>query len=344
MAAQDWTYNRLLAALKKSEFQSLYLLFGDETFLADRAKDEIISAFVPEGFRDFNLNFFDGNDCEIARVRDALETLPMMAPMRLVVLVNAHELKDKEWDVLLPLIDNPPMGVVLVCQATKIDKRKRFWKRFLEDGVALECKRPYDNQIPDWIDFLGDKHRVKFGAEAAAALQQVVGTNLADLDGEIRKISIYCGGQARTDNASGSVVTASVDEVMRVASHVRLESVFDFADAVGRNDRVRALYCLANLLDQGQNEIGILALVARHVRILRSIIDGLKEGLSGAKLAARAGVSPYFVRDYAEQAKVWSPKKVEATLEALFDTDRALKTSSVGSHIWLENFILRACL
>ncbi len=344
MAAQDWTYNRLLATLKKGEFQPLYLLFGEENFLADRAKDEIIAAIVPEGMRDFNLNLFDGNDCDVARVRDALETLPMMAPMRLVVLVNAHELKDKEWDVLQPLIDSPPEGVAFVCSATKIDKRKRFWKRFLEVGVALECKRPYDNQIPDWIGFLADRHRVKFGSEAAAALQQVVGSNLSDLDGEIRKIAIYCGGQASKGSAAGAVVTASVDDVMKVASRVRLESVFDFADAVGRNDRVRALYCLANLLDQGQNEIGILALVARHVRILRAIIDGLKEGLSGAKLAARAGVSPYFIRDYAEQAKVWSPKKIETTLEALFDTDRALKTSSVGSHIWLENFILRVCL
>lgn len=343
MAAEDWTYNRLSATLKKGEFQSLYLLFGDESFLFQRAKDEIVEAILPEaqGLRDFNLNVFDAVDCDVNRVRDALETLPMMAPARVVVLQNAHELKDKEWDILQPMIDAPPMGVSFVVTAVKIDKRKRFWKRFLESGVSLECKRPYDNQIPEWIEFLAKKHRVRFSHDAASALQQVVGSTLSDLDGEIQKLSIYCGG--RKTGASTATIDVSVEDVLKVASPVRIESVFDFAEAVGHGDRVRALYCLANLLDQGQNEVGILALVARHIRILRTFVDGVREGLSGPKLAARAGVSPYFARDYAEQAKVWTPKKIELTLEALVDTDKALKSSTVGSHIWLENLILRVC-
>lgn len=339
MAASEWTYNRLSQTLKKGEFAPLYCLFGEETFLAERACRELVEAIVPEGMRDFNLSVFDANDCDIARVRDAIETLPMMLPNRLIVVQNAHQLKDKEWEVLQPILDKPLQGSILVCLASKIDKRKRHWRKLLEAGVALECKRPYDNQIPEWIDFLSKRHGVKFGEEAAAALQQVVGTNLSDLDGEIRKIAIYCGGQKREK----SVVEASVEEVMKVASRVRLESVFDFSDAVGKNDRARALMCLANLLDQGQNEIGIIALVARHVRILRATGEGLREGLSGQRLAARAGVSPFFIREYAEQAKLWSVSKIDQTLEALYDTDRALKTSSIGSHIWLENFIVRVC-
>ncbi len=352
MAASDWSYNRLTQTLKKGEFASLYCLFGEETFLADRAKEEIVEAIIPEGMRDFNLNIFDGADCDVARVRDALETLPMMSPNRLVVLVNSDKLKDKEWEVLQPLIENPHDGTVLVVTAVKVDKRKKNWKRLLESGVALECKRPYENQVPEWIAFLAKRHSVEFGSDAASALQQLVGSNLSDLDGEIRKIAIYCGGNQHlasgrgTTGAAGAprrVVEATVDDVMKVASRVKIESVFDFADAVGRNDRARALFCLANLLDQGQNEIGIIALVARHVRILRTMIEGLREGLSGARLASKAGVSPYFVRDYSEQARLWTPTKIDQTLEALFDTDRALKTSPVVSHIWLENFIVRVC-
>ncbi len=347
MAASEWTYNRLSQTLKKGEFAPLYCLFGEESFLADRAWHEVVDALVPEGMRDFNLSIFDGADCDVARVRDAIETLPMMSPNRVVVVQNAHQLKDKEWELLQPFIDKPLQGSVLVCVANKIDKRKRHWKKLLEAGVALECKRPYDNQIPEWIDFLSKRHGVKFGEEAAAALQQVVGSNLSDLDGEIRKIAIYCGGQQANGvgpaGRAKKVVEASVDDVMKVASRVKLETVFYFADAVGRNDRARALYCLANLLDQGQNEIGIIALVARHVRILRATMEGLREGLSGQRLAARAGVSPFFVRDYAEQARLWSMSKVDHTLEALYDTDKALKTSPIVSHIWLENFIVRVC-
>ena len=342
MAATEMTYNRLTQVLKKSEFAPLYLFFGEESFLAERAASDVVSAVVPEGFRDFNLSVFDGQDCDINRVRDALETLPMMAPHRLVRLDQADELKDKEWEVLMPVIEQMAAGrlagVVLVVLARKIDKRKKHWKRLLESGVQMECKRPYENQIPEWIDFLGDRHRIGFDEDSRLALQQVVGSHLHDLDGEIRKLAIYMGGRDGRQR-----VNAKVEDVLKVVSRVRHESVFDFTDAVGRGDRARALYCLANLLDQGQNEMGILALVGRHVRILRAILEGTREGLVGQKLAARAGVSPFFLRDYVEQSKLWSGAKLDQALEALLDTDRALKSSPMSSHIWLENFVLRVC-
>jgi DNA polymerase-3 subunit delta len=100
---------------------------------------------------------------------------------------------------------------------------------------------------------------------------------------------------------------------------------------------------LANLLDHGQNEVGVLALISRHVRILKLVADGLREGLSGPKLASRAGVSPYFLKSYVDQARAWSDRKIEHTFQALVDTDRALKSSPVASHIWLENFVVQTC-
>lgn len=296
--------------------------------------------------RDFNLSTFDAMDSAPDLVRDALETLPMMAPNRVVVLKNAQQFSDKQWEILIPFLEKPLQGAVLVCLASKIDKRKRYWKRLLDTGVSLECKRPYENQIPEWIDFLSSRHAVKFDSEAAATLQQIVGSNLSDLDSEIRKLAIYCGGRSpRAGEASNkkAPLLVDTDDVMKVVSHVRIETVFDFADAVGSSDRARALDCLANLLDQGQNEIGIIALVARHVRLLQATSEGVREGLSGQRLAARVGVSPFFVRSYADQARHWSSRKIDQTLEALYDTDKALKTSPIVSHIWLENFILRVC-
>ena len=62
MAASEWTYNRLSQTLKKGEFAPLYCLFGEETFLADRACSELVDAIVPEGMRDFNLSVFDAAD------------------------------------------------------------------------------------------------------------------------------------------------------------------------------------------------------------------------------------------------------------------------------------------
>ena len=156
---------------------------------------------------------------------------------------------------------------------------------------------------------------------------------MTDLNAELLKLSQYLGDRNEV----------TTEDIVKVVSHVKMDSVFELTDAIGSNDRARALVNLANLLDQGQNEVGVLSLIGRHVRILQLVNDGIKEGLSGQRLSARAGVSPFFLKQYVEQSRYWNRGKIERTFRALLDTDRALKSSPVSSGIWLENFIVETC-
>lgn len=333
MAESQWTPQSLNQAIAKRAFEPLYFFFGDESYLIEESLRALVESGLGEGLRDFNLNTFYGQDCDASLVRDAIETLPMMAQARVVVLREAQELTDKEWEILLPLIDSPVESTIFICVANKIDKRKKHIKRFFEKGVVVEFKRPYDNQIPEWILRIAKKHGLDLSNEAGELVFQLVGTNLSDINGEMLKLSQYLGTRK----------TVSADDVLKVVSRVRIDSVFELTDAIGANDRARALVGLANLLDNGQNEVGVLALISRHIRILKAVQDGSREGLTGAKLASRAGVSPYFLKSYADQAKRWNEDKFELTFRALLDTDRALKSSPVSSHIWLENLIVQTC-
>ena len=328
-----WTPQRLHDTVEKGQLYPLYLFHGDETFLIDEALRTIEEVAIGEGMKDFNLNTFYGAEAEPASVRDAVETLPMMSPVRLVILKDAHELNEKDWDMLMPLIEEPVSTTAFILVASKIDKRKKPIKRFLEKGVVVEFKRPYDNQIPDWIRSLSKKHGLRLDADGVDLFHQLVGSNLQDIDAELEKLAQYLGERKQ----------ASPDDILKTVSRVRIDSVFDLTDAIGNNDRARALDCLVNLLDNGQNEVGVLALISRHVRILKLVADGVREGLSGQRLSSRAGVSPYFLKSYVDQAKRWNDRKLECTFQALLDTDRALKSSPVASHIWLENFVIQTC-
>lgn len=338
MAESGLSPQRLNDMIERGELHPLYLLYGDETFLIDDTVGAIERTALPaEGLRDFNLNVFYGGEAEPSRIRDAVETLPMMAQVRAVILKDAHLLNDRDWDILLPLIDDPVPTTIFVCVAAKVDKRKKTIKRLLENGCAVEFKRPYDNQIPDWIRLLAKKRDLKMSAEVVDVFHQLVGSNLQDVNAEIEKLSGYLGGK------KGDSVTVAIDDVLKAVSRVKLDSVFDLTDAIGKNDRARALDCLVNLLDNGQNEVGVLALISRHVRILKLVNDGLSEGLSGARLSSRAGVSPYFLKSYVDQARSWTDRKIERTFQVLLETDRALKSSPVASHLWLENLIIQTC-
>ena len=193
-------------------------------------------------------------------------------------------------------------------------------------------KKPYDNQVPQLINYIARKWNAEIESDAVALLHQFVGSSLMDVNNEIQKLIQYLG--------EGKKIT--VKDVITVVSNIKVQSVFDLSRAIGDCDKARALLCLSQLLSHGQNEVGILALVSRHVRILRSVKKRQKEGMKGAQLASKVGVSPYFLNEYEQQARHWSEKD-RKTFRALIDTDRALKSSPVSSHIWLENFVIQTC-
>lgn len=319
--------------LEKGQLTPLYFLFGEEPYLINQSVERFKYAVLTEGAIDFNYSLFYASDADVTVVRDAVETLPMMAPSRLVILKEAQELSDKEWAELESLFENPVDSTVFVITASRVDKRKKQIRTLLDKASCIEFKKPYENQIPSWINYIAQSLGLTISNEAIHLLHKLVGHHLTEIEGELKKLGEYVEGKRRIE----------LQDVAQVVSRSKEENVFDFTKAIGSNDRVRALEHLVQLLDQGQSEMGIVSLVARHVRILLTVKRGLEENLHGAKLAHYAQVPPYFLENYIEQSRLWTMKKLEQTLVVLSETDKALKSSPLSSHIWLENMVLKTC-
>lgn len=325
--------NKFYKDLESGNVSPVYFIFGDEPFLIDQCVNRFKYALLDENSLDFNYSLFYAGDADVVAVKDAVETLPVFAQRRVVILKNANELKDSEWTELESLFKNPVDSTVFVLFADKIDKRKKHFKNIIDVASALEFKKPYDNEIPRWINYYAAQFELKLTQPAVHRLHRLVGNNLSEIYVQLEKIKIFLDGGTQVE----------VEHVNSVVSNSREESVFDFTKAVGQKDRVRALEQIVTLLDQGQSEIGIVNLLARHMRILLTVRTGLDQGIGGAKLASLANVSPYFVDEYAAQAKGWPVRKLEDSLVLLGETDKALKSSPLSSHIWLENLVLKSC-
>lgn len=319
--------------LQKGDLNPVYFLHGEEPYLISQGLDYIRKTIIDESMADFNLSTFYASDAEVEKVRDEVETLPMMSEKRLVFLKEVHDLKDKEWQQLWSVIEKPVDSTVFVLSATKIDKRKKIFKELLDQACAVEFKRPFENQIPAWIKHIAKENNLEMSSAAIHRLHHLVGNNLSDIQSEILKISTYLGERNYVE----------LEDVNAVVSRAKEENIFDLTNAIGEGNRVKALEHLVHLLDQGQSEVGIVSMVARHVRIMLTIKKGQQNGLQGQKLAQFAQVSPYFLDSYLKQTRHWSQKKIEDFILVLSETDKALKSSPVSAHIWLENMILKIC-
>ena len=136
----------------------------------------------------------------------------------------------------------------------------------------------------------------------------------------------------------------TTQDVRRLVSHVREESIFDLVDSVGRQDSARAMLLLHQLLDEGKEPLYLLAMVIRQFRLLlqtRSLQDTRTPRPQIMK-ALRIGHG--FVADkLAAQANNFCLERLDAIYHDLQRIDVGIKTGQVDADLALDLFVADAC-
>ena len=312
----------------------IYYVVGEESFLISEIKKTFKKHIhKDEGLIDFNQEDLDASQAGVDKLISVLETLPMMSDHYLVFCSNMDKFKEADWAKLEPFLEKPTTSTVLVCFFNKIDRRKKFFKKLQVHAEELPADLLREWEVSPWIDFMSQKLDLRFSAKAKSLFCQLVGTSLMDVFSEMNKLKSYKGDSNQVDEK----------DVIAIISQTKIDSIFDLTDAIGKKDMPNSLACLARLLENNQSEVGALALVARHIRILAQFHEGKRRNLSKSQIIALSGIAPYFFQNYLSQSQLWTEDQIQKMMEILFQTDKAIKSSPLSSHIWLENFILEAC-
>ena len=323
------TLRNLDTHLKKPS--SLYFIMGSEIFLIQESLKKIQSQVLSTEFLDFNFQTFAPENT--SKIREAVETLPVFSDKRMVVVESAHHLKESHWKALQPILNPPVETCVLVFVSSEPDKRKKIIKELCSVCEVISAEPPRQKDWPSWVEWMGKKEGVAFSNSAVQLMQEYTCSDLKNLHTEVKKLRSLVGEGA----------TISAEDVLKTVPRVRQEDIFALSKAIGRKNLPSALLCLVRLLEDNQSEVGILALISRHIRILARIKEGLKKGHSEQTLCRKTGVPYFFMADYIQSANLWPEKKIFSVMEMLKSVDKALKSSPLSSHIWLENFIIKTC-
>lgn len=299
-------------------------------FLAEDALKKIKAKVFEDSLADFNLDTFYGGEVEIEDLGAALETLPMMGQKRLVILKDAHLLKAAQLEKIADYVSVPIDTTIFVAVFESVDQRKKIFKDLFKKMTVIEFPEVSDRFIPSWIDRIAKAYGKTIAPPVANALQNLVGNRLIDLNNEINKLSLFIGEKKEIEN----------QDIEAVVSKYRMDSVFELTNAIAAKQTEKALKIQKYLLDQGESEVGILAMVTRHMRILLLTQEALQKRMNGPALSSYVGVPPYFVSQYVQNSKDWPYNKLTKAYQKLLETDRNLKSSSVASQNFLVDTLM----
>jgi DNA polymerase III subunit delta len=360
---------------------ALELVCGEDDFGVKHRAKEVYQQWTEEvgGMDHEVLDASAANSGEalkiIAKLREALQTLPFFGRAKVVWLQNcnflgdervassqavtealgdlAQELKEFEWD-----------NVRLLISAGKVDKRKVFYKTLDKIGKVETFAgwsvddRDWAGQAETWARKAVRARHKEISDEALAELVSRVGANPRQLDTEIEKLTLYVGDRNEIQH----------EDVTTLSTRNKTARAFALGDALGDRDLARLLRCLDEelwevKLDPQKSEVGLLYGLIAKVRAMLLLKEMLREGwlkpeadyyrfkaqlervpvaqLPQDKRFNPLALNPYVLYKALPQASRYTQAELIRAMELLLECNRRLVSSSLDESLVLQQTLVQ---
>ncbi len=311
----------------------------------------------------------------IARLREALQTLPFFGDAKVVWLQNCNFLGDERAATAQAVTERLAdlaqevkgfawENVRLLISAGKVDKRKVFYKALDKIGTVESFAgwsiddRDWANQAEAWARQAARSRQKELSDEAVRELISRVGPNARQLDNEIEKAALYAGDRPQIEFA----------DVAAVCTRNKTARAFALGDALGDRDLPRLLRRLDEelwevKLDPQKSEIGLLYGLIAKVRAMILLKELLREGwvkpeadynrfraqlerlpaeqLPEDRRFNPKAINPYVLYKALPQARRYSQAELIRAMDLLLQCNQQLVGSSLDESLVLQQTLVQ---
>jgi DNA polymerase-3 subunit delta len=365
-----------------TKMKSIYLVGGADEFSIKESAAKLADKLAPKKAGEFGLEIIEGSASNqdealkvLSRLREALNTVGLFGGGdKLVWLKNTDLLADTPTtraesvkDALAELADllkgGLGDGVVLLISAIGCDRRKSLYKIIEKVGEVQffealeEGKGDSDEEIEAFIQSRLRADGKTMSVDAVQAFRELVAPNLREIANELEKLFIYVGKRHEI----------AKEDVRAICSVSRQAVIWELTDALGARRASQAVIALENLLDAGEQPIGVLMMLVAQFRLMllskdlmqRKLItardgqggnlefvkafDHLPENVTAHFPKTKEGKLPSAWRLYrcALAAKNFSTAELIRAMDLLLEANRQLVSTQLDDRLVIEQAIAK---
>ncbi len=323
----DATARKIIADIRSKKFAPVYLLQGEETYYIDLISNYIEQNVLSESEKSFNQIILYGKESPVSTILNNAKRFPMMAERQVVIVKEAQDIPDlaKEMGqkLMLDYFTRPvPSTVLVLCHKYKsLDKRKELGKKAEQLTTSATFKKPYDNQLPEFVDEYVTAKGYVIDDRGAQVLCESVGNDLSRLANEIDKMLI---GRKPGEQING-------DHVMSQVGMSREYNIFELQKALISQDTFKVIQ-IADYFARNTKKNPLIMMVAfLYSFYSKLLMAAANSGLSEREMVSALKISPFAAKDYMNALRHYTLPKIIENISLLKEIDLRLKGVNSGS-------------
>ena len=317
--------------MAENQLLPAYLIVGTDGVKRDHAVKRMKARLEKSGMVEFNLDERDmTKDPDIESVIGSLNTLPMGADFRLVILEGCAKLPKAVSEPLVEYLQNPSPSTVCLLIADSLAKNTRLYKAIakIDKKAIIDCAPMKRWELPKRVQQMASQRGMQISTAATEELVSRSGENTRLLDNGLAKLQ-----QMVPDRV------IDVTDVEQWIARTAEVQPWDFLNAVAARDLRRSLE-LFNLLPE-KSYVWTYTLLCGRIREL-IVAKALDARGQGRELAATLKLQSWQVKNHLGWARRFTMDELTAALERAVDVELALKGSADSKTallLWVSSIV-----
>jgi DNA polymerase-3 subunit delta len=314
--------------MKEHSFKSVYLLYGEETFLKNSYKNQL-KASITQGDT-VNFNQFDGKGIDVRELISLSDTMPFFAEKRLILIEDSGFFKSPAEE-LLSYLPQVPETTCMIFVESEVDKRSKLFKKVKEVGYTCEMERQNLNQLAKWAGTILGREGKKITGNTMELFLHKTGDDMENIKMELEKLISYTLGR--------EVIEA--EDVETICTERVTNKIFDMVAAIVNRQTRKAMDLYEDLLTLKEPPMRILFLIARQFNQLLQVKELMGKGLDKTGIATKLKLPPFAAGKLMPQARSFSKEDILSYVNLSVDAEEAVKTGRLGDRMAVELLITR---
>lgn len=312
----------------------IFLLYGPDSFRAHSKLAEIREKFL--GLQpDFNFVQIEGSALRSPEeLRQLFVSSTLLGGKRLVVIVDLLSLGEvpiKEEFVRLVKQGLPEDLTVVVYEGLEFDKRQAAFKLLNQPKSAQLFEFLTGDKLLTYAKTLAQTKQLAIDNPLLQRAVNLTNGDLWRLNNELDKLAAYAQDHSLTAEVVQNLVTANL-----------ADNIFALMDALANRDPSLANRLLADLVQGGEDPIGLMAILASQFRKLILIKSLAEQRRPLGEIIRETGLHPYAVSSSLKQVNRFSLNWLIAGYQRLVQLDWKIKSGELVPADALDHFLVTA--